>query len=396
MAQPSDVQDKKKLQFMALLKHVFTSQQLIKLTLSKYYGNDKALQRLDITPIALKGEWQLKWVYQYQTNHITKNTDVDTALNLIMKALDGEFKQANLHSATEQAQLAQSKKGKFLLSVTQVETVQKALSHNRQKHRFVDQDRAFLRALGITDARQQIIPAMSNKWKQINKFIEILATAVKETGLAEQKQLHVADFGSGKAYLTFAMHDYFNHTLGLPVTVTGVELRQSLVDLCNTTARDLQLQGIQFEQGDVKHFKARGINVMVALHACDTATDYALHMGIQTGASIIMCSPCCHKQIRPQLTVPQVLAPMLQHGIHLGQEAEMLTDSLRALLLEAHGYDTKVFEFISLAHTSKNKMILATKRLHARDNQGILAQIQDIKRFYGIKEHCLEQLLLQK
>jgi hypothetical protein len=132
---------------------------------------------------------------------------------------------------------------------------------------------------------------------------------------------------------------------------------------------------------------------MIALHACDTATDYALNMGIRTGAEIIMCSPCCHKQIRPQLKSPALLAPLLQHGIHLGQEAEMVTDGLRALLLEAHGYDTKVFEFISLEHTSKNKMILAQKRKAPRDNQQILQQIADIKTFYGIQDHCLETLL---
>jgi hypothetical protein len=116
-------------------------------------------------------------------------------------------------------------------------------------------------------------------------------------------------------------------------------------------------------------------------------------MGIRTGAEIIMCSPCCHKEVRPQVRLPQVLVPMLQYGIHLGQEAEMLTDSLRALLLDAHGYDTKVFEFISLEHTSKNKMILATKRQQSKDNTAILAQIAELKRFYGVKQQCLEQLL---
>ena len=150
---------------------------------------------------------------------------------------------------------------------------------------------------------------------------------------------------------------------------------------------------IKFEQGDVQHFAAQEINVMIALHACDTATDYAIHMGIRSGADIIMCSPCCHKQLRPQLKSPATLAPLLQHGIHLGQEAEMLTDGLRALLLEAHGYDTKVFEFISLEHTSKNKMILAQKRKQHRDNSEVLQQIADIKRFYGIQEQCLERLL---
>lgn len=390
-------------QFVSLLNQAIAEQQVVKLILSKYQGAEAELQRLEITPVLLKAQWQLKFLYQYKTNHITKNVLPEQALPLILSLLQAEFKQANLQSSGQTCQLSQSKKGKYLLNCQIMQAsadapaaVQPAV-HDRQKQRYVEQSRPFLTALGVTDQQQQLIPAMSNKWKQINKFIEILASAVKDTGLATREQLHVADFGSGKAYLTFAMHDYFNHSLGLPVAVTGVELRQHLVDLCNNTAKTLNLSGIQFEQGDVKHFKARGINVMVALHACDTATDYALHMGIRTGAEIIMCSPCCHKQIRPQVKLPQVLAPMLQHGIHLGQEAEMLTDSLRALLLEANGYDTKVFEFISLEHTSKNKMILATKRQKAKDNavkaSAVLTQIQALKQFYGITEHCLEQLL---
>lgn len=386
-------------QFSAVLQQALAEQQLIKLVLSKYQGSEIELQRLEITPVLLKELWQLKFLYQYKTNHITKNLSVDMAAAEILNLLAHDFKQANLQSQSQICQLSQSKKGKYLLNCQQVETKESSKAavsaHNRQKHRYVEQSRPFLTALGVTDQQQQLIPAMSNKWKQINKFIEILSGAVKETGLLQRQQLHVADFGSGKAYLTFAMHDYFNHTLGLPVNVTGVELRQHLVDLCNNTAKALSLSGIQFEQGDVKHFKARGINVMVALHACDTATDYALHMGIRTGAEIIMCSPCCHKQIRPQVQLPPVLAPMLNHGIHLGQEAEMLTDSLRALLLEAHGYDTKVFEFISLEHTSKNKMILATKRQYSKDNSAVLKQIEALKQFYGITEHCLEQLLAE-
>ena len=107
---------------------------------------------------------------------------------------------------------------------------------------------------------------------------------------------------------------------------------------------------------------------MIALHACDVATDYAIHTGIRLGAAVIMCAPCCHKQIRPQLHSPVVLRPLLQHGVHLGQEAEMLTDGLRALLLEACGYETQVFEFIALEHTSKNKMIMAVKRQHPTKN----------------------------
>ena len=155
----------------------------------------------------------------------------------------------------------------------------------------------------------------------------------------------------------------------------------------------LQLEGMGYEQGDVRDYKPTDLNVMIALHACDIATDYAIHLGIRSGAEIIMCSPCCHKQIRPQLLSPHPLRPILQHGIHLGQEAEMLTDGLRALLLDAAGYDTQVFEFISLEHTNKNKMILAVKRAQPQANDEVVAQIKEIKAFYGIKEQALESLL---
>jgi hypothetical protein len=134
---------------------------------------------------------------------------------------------------------------------------------------------------------------------------------------------------------------------------------------------------------------------MIALHACDNATDYAIHFGLRAGAKVIMCSPCCHKQIRPQMQMPAQLRPLLQHGIHLGQEAEMVTDGLRALLLEAEGYDTQVFEFVALEHTRKNKMILAVKRPHASDAEraAALAQADELQRFFGIREQALRSLL---
>ena len=141
------------------------------------------------------------------------------------------------------------------------------------------------------------------------------------------------------------------------------------------------------------------LDVVVALHACDTATDHALHLGMRAGASVIVCSPCCHKEIRPQMLTPPVLQPLLRHGIHLGQQAEMVTDALRALWLEAQGYATQVFEFVALEHTSKNKMILAVKHrgdalaAAVKRRPEVLAQIDEIKRFYGLREHSLERLI---
>ncbi len=383
-------------QFFSHVQQAVDESKLERLVLSKYQGNEADLERVTIRPVLIKDEFLLSFLYQYKTNHITKNLTLTEATSFLQDALGEEFKNAHLLTGEWEIQLTFSKKGKTLLNKHRNKNnqdISQPLSHNKEKKRFVEQSRPYLHELGITDSKGDIIPSMSRKWKQINKFIEVLSGAITNTGLAEYKKIHIADFGSGKAYLTFAVHDYLSSQLGVETQVTGVELRQNLVDLCNQTADKLCLNGIQFEQGDVKHFAAKNINVMIALHACDTATDYAIHMGIRTGAEIIMCSPCCHKQIRPQLKSPVVLAPVLLHGIHLGQEAEMVTDGLRALLLEANNYDTQVFEFISLEHTSKNKMILAQKRKIPKDTNLILQQIDAIKTFYGIQEHCLERLL---
>jgi len=158
----------------------------------------------------------------------------------------------------------------------------------------------------------------------------------------------------------------------------------------------LALEGLTFEQGDVRTVVPEAIDIMIALHACDTATDHAIHTGLRAGAAIIMCSPCCHKELRPQLLSPHPLRPILKHGVHLGQQAEMLTDGLRAMLLEACGYDTQVFEFVALEHTNKNKMILAVKRAQpTADAEALWQQIADLKGFYGIQAQCLETLLAE-
>lgn len=384
--------------FLQTCLDAFNNQQLQRVVLSKYKGDDSELKRITIRPIRLKEQPLLSFLYEYKTNHITKNLTLADAIVFFNTEVGAHFFNAHLLTDEWEIQLSVSKKGKMLAKKYPNKNKQALKnnekdSHDRSKNRFVKQDRPYLRELGVTDNKSNVIPAMSRKWKQINKFIEVLSRAIENTGLAKSNKVHIADFGSGKAYLTFAVHDYFVDKLNVETAVTGVELRQNLVDLCNNTVQKLALQGIKFEQGDVQHFKAQGINIMIALHACDIATDYAIHMGIRTGAEIIMCSPCCHKQIRPQMKSPTTLAPLLQHGIHMGQEAEMVTDGLRALLLEAHGYDTQVFEFISLEHTSKNKMILAQKRKQPRDNSALLAQIESIKNFYGIQEHCLETLL---
>lgn len=396
-----EIPDKTLLQFFALIEQGLTEGRVVKLLLSKYKGHEVDLQRLSIRPVRLKDKPALSFVYSYKTKDITKNFSINEGVTLIGELLPVNFKNAHLLTDIEETQLSISKKGKVLLNShalklkesTSLDESEGANQHNRNKKRFVDINRPFLTALGVTDNQKKIIPAMSRKWKQINKFVEIFSQALSTSSLESDRPLQVVDFGSGKGYLTFAVHDYLCNSLSTESLVTGVELRDSLVSLCSEAAKNLEHSGLRFVCGDVQSHAPEHTDVMIALHACDTATDYAINYGIRANASIIMCSPCCHKQIRPQMQSPQLFKPMLKHGVHLGQEAEMVTDSLRALLLEANGYNTKVFEFISLEHTNKNKMILAVKNDTASESQEVLNQIEAIKTFYGIKEHCLETLL---
>lgn len=384
--------------FLASVAASLEASRLSRLVLSKHRGADPTLQRVTVRPVVLKGELQLSFVASHTTKDLTQNLAPAAGLAHLRALIDTSFSHAQAFTADEEVQLLVSRKGRrtLLRKARSVPVPAAPSAHDREKERWVPMDRPFLTALGVTDAQHRVIPAMSRKWKQINKFVEVFDRALAASPLAAtppDRPLHVVDFGAGKGYLTFAVHDHLQRALGRNARVTGVELRQELVALCNGAIDRLGIAGLHFDAGDVRTYTPPAIDVMIALHACDTATDFAIHLGLRANASIILCSPCCHKQIRPQLMTPHPLRPILQHGVHLGQEAEMLTDGLRALLLDAAGYDTQVFEFISLEHTNKNKMILAVKRGAPRANDEVLGQIREIKAFYGIREHALETLI---
>ena len=384
--------------FLTLLAMPWT-----RLVLARPQAAEPGLQRVTVRPLSLKGQACLSFVYSHATRDITKNLPVPEALVLLGSMLGSQFRNAHLVTPTEEVQLRFGKKGTGHLSTRSLSlpagrgapTDPEPVAHDREKQRWIDIERPFLTALGVTSAQHQLVPSMARKWKQINKFVEVFAHAVANSPLADAPVLRVVDFGAGKAYLSFAVHDWLRHTQGRDAEVIGVELRADLVEQGRRTIEQLGLKGMHIEQGDVREWKAGPMNVMIALHACDTATDHAIHLGIQAGAEIILCSPCCHKQLRPQLLSPHPLRSVFQHGIHAEQQAEMVTDSLRALLLEAQGYDTQVFEFVALEHTRKNKMILAVKRPGHRPPDAALAEVETLKRFFGVREQALETLLRQ-
>ncbi|MEY8876782.1 MAG: SAM-dependent methyltransferase [Leptothrix sp. (in: b-proteobacteria)] len=417
--------------FLRLLDSALAARQFVRLVLSQYRGQDPELAHLDrllVRAVTLRDAPHLQLVWRHATKDITKNLPLAAATELLHGLVAVEFGHAHLDTATQEVQLGMRLKGgapRYRLQVgnkkvkaadpcasasTSASTsgatgspaepapaLAEADSHNRTKQRPLSLALPCWVDLGLATPARTLVPAMARKWKQINKFSEILASALAASPLAGASRVRVTDFGCGKGYLTFAMHALLS-AHGQQAEVTGVELRPDLVELCNQAAQRHGHAGLRFDAGDIRSHPLQPMDVMVALHACDTATDFAIHLGLQAGAAIIMCSPCCHKQVRPQMTLPAVLRPLLQHGVHLGQEAEMVTDSLRALLLDAAGYDTQVFEFVALEHTNKNKMILAVKRGdQARVASGhadaVRRQIADIKAFYGIREQALESLL---
>jgi hypothetical protein len=267
--------------------------------------------------------------------------------------------------------------------------------HDRAKTRLIPGNASWLRALGVTNDRGLPREGMSDKFRQIEKFAELLSHLLAEaftlpeaSSREEEPQvppLRVVDMGSGKGYLTFAIATL----LGPRATVLGVEARRELADFCNRIASDENLvPALRFSAGTIAETPLSSIDVLIALHACDTATDDALANGVAAGAKLLVVSPCCQKELRPQLTAPPVLATALQHGIFQERQAEFVTDALRAQILEWAGYRTKVFEFISTEHTAKNLMIAAIKN-HEAGNTERAARIREFAAFYGIRHHHL-------
>jgi hypothetical protein len=398
--------------FLAHVRRAIDDGTFVSLTLSKQRGAGGEPRAARVRLIALKGAPALSFVATHATRDVTRNRAIDDGLAEIAALLDPDhapaFAHATLHAADGDVQLLVSRKGKATLrrhggaggDRTDVQREGPG-AHDRARARRLPLDLPFLAELGLTDADHRLVPSMARKWRQIDKFLEVLDHALDALAPAPPGQdampIRVVDYGSGKGYLTFAVHEHLRRRFGVAPEVTGVELRADLVALCNGVAARSGCVGLTFVEGDLRSVAPAAMDVMIALHACDTATDHAIDLGVRAGAKVLICSPCCHKELRPQITRPRPLSGLLRHGIHLGQEAEMVTDSMRALLLETCGYDTQVFEFVSLEHTSKNKMILA-KRRGAGTGQAARArsELADLKAFYGIREQCLETLLQRR
>ncbi len=379
----------------AVLRESWSDDQFIRLTLSKLRKGREAATRVTIRPVTIGGKAQLSFVSQFPTKDITKNYPFAEAEKRIVGLLKDTYLIANLFTTEKQIILELRRNGKATLrtQASKITDDLPARSHDRKKKDWIA-DKRFLVELGILNSSGNVKKDKGDKYRQIKKFVEIVDGLVRQQpALKDRKPLRIVDMGAGKGYLTFALYDYFTHTLDRPVEITGVELREALIKKGNDIARSLGYKGLNYESGFIQEYKLPETDILLALHACDTATDDAIYKGINAKAELIICAPCCHKQIRRAITGSEDLQPILQHGILLERQAEIITDTIRALLLETQGYKTKVFEFISTEHTGKNLMIVGQRHDRPVATEKLLEQIAAIKKRFGIERHYLEGLL---
>ncbi len=372
-----------------------TNGTFVKATLGNYRGPDEHLQKLLIRPVTTRKGGRLFFLYRGDVRDTAKNFSYAEGIRQITELIAVDrFRSAHLFTTENDWQFELGKKGKSRLNIAKP-TFKTApqQKHDREKKVQVAPDSFYLRSLGITDDNGRVRDRERPKWKQINRFVEILASVIDQSELKDRGSLQIVDMGSGKGYLTFAAYDFLKNIRGINVKMTGVDTRSELVDLCSDVASAAGFDGLDFAVGSIADFPLEAANIVIALHACNTATDDAIYKGIRAGAEVIIVSPCCHQELRPQITPPPMLKDVLKHGVMLERTAEMLTDSLRSLLLEREGYSTKMIEFVGIEDTPKNNMIVGTRLQSPHDPERFDLQIASIKNEYGLVEQRLETLL---
>jgi Methyltransferase domain len=375
------------------IQQATTENKLLKITLGNKRNKATELKNIFVKPILIKNELQYSFLYRNNTNDITKNLALAEGINLIQQLLVDSFYNMDVYTTTQTIYYSIDKNSKEKLSTkkTLEQATAPSLMHNKEKNRLLNQQATYLHALGITSADGHVKKEMQHKFKQINRYVEIIEGILKEQQIPAN--FSVVDMGSGKGYLTFALYDYLiqkNDT----IQIKGIEQRPDLILKCNTIAAQSTFTNLSFVEGNIQATPLPQADMLIALHACDTATDDAIIKGIKANAQYIICAPCCHKQIRKQIAPSNALKDIVKHGILLERQAEMVTDTIRALFLEAHGYKTKVFDFIEEENTPKNVMIVGTKHTYAEsifvEN---INKIKALKELFGIKTHYIETLL---
>ena len=365
---------------------------LVKMTLSKPAQKHDELRNVYVKPVLIKEKRLFAFTYHYERRDEVKNYDASQMLDMLNEMLPNRFLNAVLFTVNKDVTLLVSSKGKATLQTKKVqECREQNLEHDKQKARLINPANPWWYQLGLTTREGKITADMQHKFKQIYKDAEIVESLIKPRKF--DGTVHIADLGAGKGYLTFALYELLTQKLNMDVDIKGVEIRPDLVLKINEIIKSSGLKGLEFVESSIEAYHPEKLDVLIALHACNTATDDAIASGIKAGADLIVCAPCCHKQIRQEMERSGCYDAITRYGIFLERQAVMITDTIRALILEYFGYKTQVMEFIEMEHTPKNVLLVGRKTSKNAKDPKILQQIADLKARYGIERHYLETVL---
>lgn len=342
----------------------FLSDRLYQIVISNPRSREQ-VSKVKVRPVLLKGKLYFQETVTKGTQVFHENFSKEIMRDRMIQYMQDEFKQLEAQSMDGKLTALVSKKGKVTVKCSRQSAMQKVLpdmSHNRTKQYLLKEGTPvpFLVDLGVQTKEGMIVRSRYDKFKQINRYLEFVEDILPT--LEKEKTIHIIDFGCGKSYLTFALYYYLHELKGLNTRITGLDLKADVIEKCNYLAENYGYDKLRFYQGDIRTFEgADQVDMVVSLHACDTATDYAIKKAVDWNAKVLFAVPCCQHEVNGQIQ-SGLLSPVLKYGLLKERLSAILTDAVRANLLEEAGYDTQVLEFIDMEHTPKNILIRAIKK----------------------------------
>lgn len=332
-----------------------------KIIISNPASKDNKYRRIEIKKLVIKGK------EEYQISRYTEKQVFQSNISSILLAgkifevFPNDFLQMNIFNRSCEISLKYTKKGKLLKNINnKVKTEAGSAGHNREKKYILKEGTVIppLVDMGVFTSEGKVVQRMYDKFKQINRFIEMVDDVLKDYN---KEEIHIIDFGCGKSYLTFIVYYYLVELKHKKAYITGLDLKADVIDKCNKTAKKYKYENLQFKLGDINGYKTdEPVDMVITLHACDTATDYALYNAVKWNASYILSVPCCQHEVNKQID-NKTLAPIMKYGIIKERTAALVTDSVRGCILEYCGYRTQLLEFVDMAHSPKNILIRAVK-----------------------------------
>jgi SAM-dependent methyltransferase len=343
------------------------------------------ISKIKIRPVMLNGDIMYQATEYVGTQVFHHNYSASEIVEYMFKMISNSFKQCEILTNDIRSNILVSKKGKVTINKKKSSAAlilpsgaNDSLNHNRKKRYILEEGIAvpFLVDLGVMNKQGDVLKPRYDKFKQINRFLEFVRDIVDE--LPQNREINIIDFGCGKSYLTFAIYYYLHELCGFDVRITGLDLKKDVIDKCNQLSEKYGYDKLIFKLGDIAEYQGeKQVDMVVTLHACDTATDYALYKAVSWNSKVILSVPCCQHEVNKQIS-NEILAPVLDYGILKDRMSAIITDAVRAESLRIKGYKTEILEFIDMEHTPKNLLIRAVKSNETGNRESLIAMIREL------------------